>query len=40
MRSTAPADGGSHLLPEQEKQAALQQEGQEGSVSREEGRRE
>jgi len=31
--SAAPADGGSHLLPEQEEHAALQQEGQEGSVS-------
>ena len=38
MRSAAPAAGGCHLLPEQEEQAALQQEGQEGSVSRGGGR--
>ena len=37
MCSPAPAVGGPHLLPEQEEQAALQQEGQEGSVSIEEG---
>lgn len=33
MCSAAPAAGGSHLLPEQEEQIALQQKGQEGSVS-------
>lgn len=37
MCSAAPAAGGPHLLPEQEEEAALQQEGQEGSVSRHEG---
>lgn len=37
MCSAAPAAGGPHLLPEQEQQAALQQEGQEGAVSRQEG---
>lgn len=37
MCSAAPAAGGPHLLPEQEEEAALQQEGQEGSVSRQEG---
>ena len=35
MCSAAPAAGGPHLLPEQEAQVALQQEGQEGSVSTE-----
>lgn len=38
MCSAAPAAGGPHLLPEQEEQAALQQEGHKGSVSRQEGR--
>lgn len=38
MRSAAPAAGGPHLLPEQEEQAALRQEGQERSVSKDEER--
>lgn len=33
MCSAAPAAGGPHLLPEQEEQAALRRQEEEGSVS-------